>query len=265
MSEYVLGSADAEVARLDHQAAAIAGASAALLRASGLAPGMRVLDLGTGLGHVAFQIAEIVGPQGAVVGVDREAPLLAVAETRRTGDNVSFVESDVRTARFDEPFDAVTCRLLLFHLPDAVDVLRHHRVNLKPDGLFVALDFDAGSARAEPPVPLAEQAAGWIDAAFRAAGADPRVGAKLIPLLREAGYTDVAGFGIQGYSAPEDAAAFVSGLVRTLAPTILGHGIATEGDLGLDTIKDRLRRELEDGRAVFLPPTVAGAWGRLRS
>jgi SAM-dependent methyltransferase len=267
VSEYVLGSDDAEVARLDHQAASIAGASDALLRASGIAPGMRVLDLGTGLGHVAFQLAAIVGPEGAVVGVDREAPLLAVAESRRTSENVSFVESDVRTARFDEPFDAITCRLLLFHLPDAVDVLRHHRANLKPDGMFAALDFDAGSARAEPPVPLAELAAGWIDAGFRAAQADSRVGAKLIPLLREAGYADVTGFGIQGYFAPGDPAgpAFVAGVLRALAPGLVAHGIATEEELELDTIEQRLADALQAAGAVFLPPTVAGAWGRLRS
>jgi SAM-dependent methyltransferase len=267
VTEYVLGSDDAEVARLDQQARAIAGATDALLRASGIGAGMRVLDLGTGLGHVAFMLAELVGPEGSVVGADREAPLLAVAERRRTTENVSFVEADVRTARFEEPFDAITCRLLLFHLPDALDVLRHHRANLKPGGRFVALDFDSGSARADPPVPLAERVGEWIEAAFRAAGANPHVGARLIPLLREAGYADVAGFGIQGYfpAADPPAAQFLAGLIRTLAPTIVAQGLATEDELGLDTLEARLRRDLEAADAVFLPPTVAGAWGRLRS
>jgi SAM-dependent methyltransferase len=265
VSDYVLGSDDVEVARLDQQAASIAGASDALLRASGLAAGMRVLDLGTGLGHVAFQLAEIVGPDGAVVGVDREAPLLAVAEHRRTSDNVSFVEADARTARFDEPFDAITCRLLLFHLADPVDVLRHHRANLRPGGLMVALDFDAGAVRSEPTVPLVQRVGGWIEAGFGAAGADPRVGAKLIPLLREAGFADVSGFGIQAYFAPEPGPAFVTGVVRALAPTLVARGIATEDELGLDTLEQRVRDALNAAGAVFAPPTVAGAWGRLRS
>ena len=51
---YVLGSDDAEIARLDGQAASIAGATDALLRAAGIGGSMRVLDLGTGLGHVAL-------------------------------------------------------------------------------------------------------------------------------------------------------------------------------------------------------------------
>jgi SAM-dependent methyltransferase len=267
MSEYVLGSTDAEIQRLDRQAASIAGPTAGLLSASGIAPGMRVLDLGTGLGHVAFQLGEMVGPQGSVVGVDREAPLLAVAEQRRTAGNVSFVEADVRTARFDEPFDAIVCRLLLFHLPDAVGVLRHHHANLRAGGLMVALDFDIGSSRTEPDVPLAARALGWIEAAFRAAGANPHIGPRLLPMLREAGFADITSFGIQGYIPAGDPSgpALLAGVVHALAGPIVAGGIATEAELGLDTIEQRIGRELEAADAVLLPPTVAGAWGRLRS
>jgi ubiquinone/menaquinone biosynthesis C-methylase UbiE len=50
---------------------------------------MRVLDLGTGLGHVAFELSAFVGPAGAVVGVDQAAAAtLAVAEQRRAAAGV---------------------------------------------------------------------------------------------------------------------------------------------------------------------------------
>ncbi len=265
MTEYVLGSDPAEIARLDQQATAIAGASDALLRAAGIGPGMRVLDLGTGLGHVAAQVAELVGPGGSVVGVDREAPSLAVAEQRRVAENVRFVEADVRTVRFDEPFDAVVCRLLLFHLPDAVDVVRHHcGASLRPGGRLVAMDYDLGGLRSEPPLPLFAQMRDRVEAAFRAAGADPRVGARLVPILREAGYAEVSGFGIQAYFPPSDGLgpAMLAGVVRSLHDTMVRHGIATEEEIGLDTLVDRLQREVDAVSAVVLPPTVVGAWGR---
>ena len=267
MSEYLLGSEEAEIARLDRQAAMIAGAGDALLRLAGIAPGMRVLDLGTGLGHVAFQLAEVVGPEGSVVGVDREAPLLAIAERRREAENVRFVEADVRTVRFDEPFDAIVARLLLQHLPDAVDVPRHHMGNLRPGGIMVAIDADGGAVRAEPAVELVDRVIGWIEAALRTAGADPRIGARLIPLLRKAGFEDVTGVGMQGYSAAGDPSGpgMLAGIMRTLAPTIVERGIATEEEIGVDTLAERLGREIEAADAVLLPPTIAGAWGRLRS
>jgi SAM-dependent methyltransferase len=264
LTEYVLGSDPTEIARLDRQAAAIAGAGDALLRAAGIGPGMRVLDLGTGLGHVAAQVAQLVGPSGSVVGVDRETALLAVAEQRRVAENVRFAEADVRTVRFDEPFDAVVCRLLLFHLPDAVDVMRHHQASLRPGGKLIAVDFDIGSRRTEPPVALAAQALAWVEAAFRAAGAEPRIGARLGPMLREAGYADVSTFGIQAYYAPGDPAgpAQLAGVVRALHDVIVGRGIATAAEVDLETIEERLQRELVAADAVLIPPTVVGAWGR---
>src|SRR5947209_17936439 len=51
-NRYVLGSDDLELARLDRQAAFIGPATQLLLKAAGITPGLRVLDLGTGLGHV---------------------------------------------------------------------------------------------------------------------------------------------------------------------------------------------------------------------
>jgi SAM-dependent methyltransferase len=261
VTEYVLGSDPEEIARLDGQAAAIAGASDGLLRMAGIGTGMRVLDLGTGLGHVARQALELVGPSGAIVGVDREAPLLAVAEQRRTTENLRFVEADVRTVTFDEPFDAIVCRLLLFHLPDPVAVLRHHRANLRPGGTMVAIDFDMGSARSEPEVPAAREAIGWVQAAFRAAGADPRIGARLVPTLREAGFADVQSLGIQAYFAPDDPAATaqLSGVVQSLSRPILAGGFASETEL--ESFPARLRDAIAEADAVVLPPTVVGAWG----
>jgi SAM-dependent methyltransferase len=265
MTEYVLGSDSTEIARLDQQATAIAGASDALLRAAGIGPGMRVLDLGTGLGHVAAQVAELVGPGGSVVGVDREVPLLAVAEQRRVADNVRFAEADVRSVRFDEPFDAVVCRFLLFHLPDAVDVLRHHRASsLRPGGTLLVIDYDMGASRSEPPVPLVVQAVGWVEAAFRAAGASPRIGARLVPMLREAGLAEIRSLGIQAYFPPGEppGPALLAGVVRSLHDAIVRHGIATEEEIDLDTLTERLQREVDAAGAVVLPPTVVGAWGR---
>ena len=52
--EYVLGSDEAEIARLQTQAAIIAEPTALLLQRGGIRPGMRVLDLGSGPGRCRF-------------------------------------------------------------------------------------------------------------------------------------------------------------------------------------------------------------------
>jgi SAM-dependent methyltransferase len=267
---YSLGASESELARLDAQAAAIARPTAVFLRSAGIAPGMRVLDLGTGLGHVAFQLSELVGPTGAVLGIDQVAAMLAVAEQRRVAagiENVRFVEADVQAFRDGEAFDAVVGRLILFHLPDPVRVLRHHVAGLTDDGLMLIVDFDVGSARSEPPVPLFMAAREWVLEAFRRAGANPTIGTQLGLILRDAGLTDVETFGMQSYLPPDDAAlpALLAGVVRSLAPVIAANAIATEEELGLDSLEQRLSRELRASRAVGLTPAVAGAWGRRRA
>ena len=262
---YVLGSSDQEIERLDRQSASIEGATRLLLRAAGIGPGMRVLDLGTGIGHVAMLIADLVGPQGSVVAIDRDTRLLEVAAARAsTRAQLRFVEGDVRSWRDTEPFDAIVGRLILFHLTDPVSVLRHHAASLRPAGLLLALDFDLGSCRTEPALPLVTEALGWVRAAFLSVGASPAIGARLALLLAEAGVANVQGFGIQGYIAPGDPAApaLLSGVVRTLAPQIVATGLATPEQIGIDTLEARLTDALRASGSVLLPPTLAAAWGR---
>jgi SAM-dependent methyltransferase len=245
-TSYVLGSDPAELARLDAQAASLAAATRMLLHAAGLRPGMRVLDLGTGLGHVAFAAAEIVGPQGEVVGIDASEAHLAVARERNVAGNVRFVHADVRDHRDDAPFDAVVCRLLLFHMADPLAVVRHHVHALVSGGRFVALDYDIAPARAEPPVALVHELIAWVGDAFRAAGADPTIGAELPRILPEAGLQHVESLAVQRYYSPGDPAgtALLMGVVRTLGGP-------------------ERARELPGAarEAVMMPPALVGAWG----
>ena len=253
-NEYVLGSAPEELARLDRQAAQIG-------------PAMRVLDLGTGLGHMARMVAELVGPTGGVVGIDRSAEALAVARERTQAagaTHVTFHESDVTSWRDSNAFDAVVERLVLFHVADPIAVVRHHRQNLRPGGVFVAVDFDIGSSRSEPRVELMDEALGWIVKAFRSAGASPNIGARLGVILERAGLSDVTTFGVQGYVPPTSraGASLLGSVVRSLAPAIVRGGIATEDQLDLANLEDRMAEEFQRADAVMLPPTVVGAWGR---
>jgi tRNA A58 N-methylase Trm61 len=87
---------------------------------------MRVVDLGSGVGHVAQLVASLIGPEGSVLGVEESAEALEVAETRRGQAglaNVRFVQGDVRTFEAGTEFDAVVGRLILFHLPDPAAVV----------------------------------------------------------------------------------------------------------------------------------------------
>lgn len=266
MTTYSLGSDDPELARLEMQAEFIREPTRILLAGSGIAPGMRVLDLGTGLGHVAAALAEIVGPEGEVVGLDRDPRMLERARARAEGlPQVRFVEGDVTQWRGDEQFDAVVGRLILFHLPDPVGVLRHHLASVRAGGRAVIIDYDLGNPRAQPLDALTDRLAWLIRAAFRGAGADPLIGSRLQEILRAAGVEEVGGHGIVSYLSHDDPAgpAMFAGIVRSLLPAIVGQGLATEEELGIDTLQERITEAVTSTGGVIVPPVLVGAWGRV--
>ena len=263
---YVLGNHPEELVRLDRQAASIDRPTRLLLQAANLTPGARVLDLGTGLGHVAQIAGELVGPTGSVLGIDRSADVIAVARERASkagARNLTYEEGDACVWRASEPFDAIVGRLLLFHVPDPAAVVSHHLRNLRPGGEFVAIDFDIGASRAEPSVPIVDDALRWVLQAFRAAGAWPRIGARLGTILERGGLSRVSTFGIQPYVASHDptGAALLAGVVRSLAAAIVGHGIATAEQVDVATLEQRIAEAVRQSDAVIVLPTVVGAWG----
>ena len=79
---YVLGHSPTEIRRLITQAAIIQTTTERLLRSAGIERGMRVLDLGCGAGDVSMLAATLVGVSGSVVGIDRNAQVLATAISR---------------------------------------------------------------------------------------------------------------------------------------------------------------------------------------
>jgi SAM-dependent methyltransferase len=262
---YSLGSEDPEIDRLEVQSQFLEGPTRLLLAQAGIKRGMRVLDLGSGLGHVSRAVGDLVGPQGEVVGIDADPRMVAAARCRTTETHIRFLEGDVVTwADDNEPFDAVVGRLILFHLADPAAAVRHHLEAVGPGGRVVVLDYDIGTARADPAEPLTARLADLVLTAFRKVGADPTIGSRLQGILLDAGAEDVGGFGIEPYLPPGHPAgpAMLAGVVRTLAPALIALGLTTEAELDLDTLGDRIADALAAAGAVMVVPALAGAWGR---
>ena len=64
MIPYLLGHSDEESVRLIAQARLLAPITKRFFLEAGISPGMRVLDVGSGMGDVAFLASKLVGPQG---------------------------------------------------------------------------------------------------------------------------------------------------------------------------------------------------------
>src|SRR5215471_1632117 len=81
-AEYALGRSPHEHKRLATQGALAARITRHVFDAAGIAPGMKVLDVGCGAGDVALLAGEMVGPSGSVVAIDVDENALAKARER---------------------------------------------------------------------------------------------------------------------------------------------------------------------------------------
>jgi SAM-dependent methyltransferase len=96
---YALGYSDAEFRRLKFQGEYLRDFTADVLRRAGIAPGMRVLDIGCGVGDVSLVAAEIVSSSGTVLGVDRSEQAVAAARPRQR-ELTTFVSRRLNSKRF---------------------------------------------------------------------------------------------------------------------------------------------------------------------
>jgi SAM-dependent methyltransferase len=123
------------LASLDRFEGMIAPIGAALLAQAGYQPGERVLDLGCGGGATTLAIAQAVGPEGAVLGLDI-APMLIERASQRaadTGSTARFVCADAATATPHEPpFDRLFSRFGSMFFEAPIPAFTNLRALLKP-------------------------------------------------------------------------------------------------------------------------------------
>jgi SAM-dependent methyltransferase len=104
-----------------------------------------VLDVGSGTGSLAFEIAER-RPRVRVRGIDPSAEYVAAASNRnRFGERVSFEVGDARRLRFaDGAFDASLSFFVINFIPDVEQALAEIRRAAKPGGVVSAATWDYG-------------------------------------------------------------------------------------------------------------------------
>ena len=267
---YALGRSVNEHGRLTRQAALLEAITERLLREAGLEAGMRVLDVGSGVGDVAFLAAELVGRRGAVVGIDVDGDALNAARQRAEllgRRNVTFVQGDVRSAALDGAFDAAIGRLVLAYIDDPAAALRAIGQRVRPGGVlaFQELDLDpADHARSFPEGTLWDETGRRVIETFARAGTHERMGRQLFAAFLAAGLPAPVmheealvggGAGFAGY-------AWLADVARSLAPLMDELGVASADERGLETLAARIREDAITRGAVVWSPPLIGAHAR---
>jgi ubiquinone/menaquinone biosynthesis C-methylase UbiE len=268
-SGYVLGHTGQEMDRLISQAQLIDPITRGFFRDAGIAPGMRVLDVGSGAGDVAFLAAELVGDTGEVVGIDRVPAAVEAASARakaKSLGNVSFRVGDPTEIEFEKPFDAVIGRYVLQFQSEPAVMLRKIAARVRPGGVVAFHEIDHGGVGSIPPAPTYDRCCRLVIETLRSHNTEFQMGSKLHATFVSAGLPapsmrleSLIGGGSQG----ADCLYLVAELVATLLPKMEQLGIATATEMESGTLAKRMIDEAVERNSVIFGHWQIAAWSRV--
>jgi ubiquinone/menaquinone biosynthesis C-methylase UbiE len=161
---------------------------------AGIKPGMRVADVGCGIGKTTFFLHQLVQPDGTAVGIDASDKRIRHAQEHYRTEGIEFIRKD-----FLEPlddlgkFDFIWVRFVLeYHLSNSFQIVRNISHILRPGGILCLIDLDHNCLNH---FGQSEK----LERTFRAvmnimeekADFDPYVGRKLYSFLYDLGYKDI--------------------------------------------------------------------------
>ena len=265
--EYPLGYSDLEAKRLLWQAALAEDMLEDCLRRGGLERGMRVLDLGSGLGDVSFLAARFVGREGSVTGVERWGPSLQIACGRREEKglrNVKFVQSTLEDFQSEENFDAIIGRFILQYVPTRVQILMRLKRYLNGGGIVIFQELDNSGASEFPPSKLFSDVRGWISLAFQATGSVHDMGALLPRTFLEAGLPRPQMISMGRVESGPDTPyhEFLTDVLRSVLPVLHQISGPTPETIDIDTLADRLRHDAVTHERTLYSSRVVSAWAK---
>jgi len=198
--------------------------------ALGLQPGQDVLDIGSGPGFLAGEMAEAVGPGGSVRGIDPSDAMLSLARRRpATGAApVEFGPGQATAIPFpDRTFDVVTSTQVYEYIEDMRAALAEAYRVLRPNGQLLVLDTDWESIvwHSSDAGRMRRVLAAWDEHL-----ADPHLPRRLTGLLTEAGFTVTHRSAIPLFNAGYDPRTFSAGLIGFIGAFVPGRSGVTAAD-----------------------------------
>jgi ubiquinone/menaquinone biosynthesis C-methylase UbiE len=197
-----------------------------------LEPGERVLDVGSGPGFLALEMAEQVGPNGLVHGVDPSDSMLAIATSNAPVSGsaiVVFGAGEATALPFpDATFDVVTATQVYEYLADLPAALAEAGRVLRPGGRLLVLDTDWDSIvwHSSDPDRMRRVLTAWDQHL-----ADPYLPRRLTGLLTGSGFTMIHRAVLPLFNAGYRGDIYSAGLIQFVAGFVPGRDGLTEQDV----------------------------------
>lgn len=261
--QYALGRSPQEYARLARQAEIMKPMTRRLFAEAGIQPGMRVLDLGSGAGDVCMLLAEMVGPEGTVIGLDLDNDAMLHARERAAAAgfaHITFVHSDFAHYVPDAPLDAIVGRLVLMYQADPAAALAKLTTHLRPGGIVAFIEPWFQS----PPGPesTVKKSVACVVETLRRSGAHVDLGPRLHRVFQAAGLP-LPQMRFEAIMDPREDSPlyqFVADTVASLLPKAVEYGIPGAAELDVASIPGRMRAEMNAVGYAMVALSMVCAW-----
>jgi ubiquinone/menaquinone biosynthesis C-methylase UbiE len=261
-STYAMGRSQHERRRLALQGSILNPLTNRFLKQAGLAAGMRVLDIGCGIGDVSLIAARIVGPHGSVTGLDPDSAALDTAHARANEENLSqvnFEQAAFEAYTPDRPYDAIVGRHILIHSTDPLAWIGKTKSLLRMGGIAAFQEYDLSYfPPIEPELPLFRELAEFLVELFRRAVRYADTGARLYHWVQLAELSNVRSNAecLIGGGAESPYYEWFAETIRSVAPRMEALGIISAAELDLETLAVRLRDEAVSGAGCLTTPLI---------
>lgn len=231
---------------------------------AGLRPGERAIDVGCGPLGALIALAELVGSEGQVAGLDSSGEALALARailTQRNFKTVTLVQGELDASMMAElcppgPFDLAYVRRFLVHQPDPAESLSRIACLLRRGGRIVAHEIPPGSGYPAftPPVPALKRVDDLVHAGVKARGGAYDAAQCFAALCRRAGLRLLGQRGFLPAVEPVALLETFQAVLRALGPGMISQGIISQAEM------DGLLGELEVAKATEYTSSFANLY-----
>lgn len=261
--QYALGRSAHEYARLARQAQFMKPMTQRLFADAGIRKGMTVLDLGSGAGDVAMLLAEIVGPEGKVIGLDLDHDAMQHARERAIEaqfHQVHFVHTDFAHYVPEGPLDAIVGRLVLMYQADPAAALAQVTKYLRPGGVIAFIEplFQPPQG----PDGITKMTVTCLVETLRRSGAHIDLGRRMHRVFQAAGLP-VPAMRLEGVVDGQEDSPLFQYTVDTMAsllPKALEYGVPNAEKLDIASLPGRIRAEVNAAGYAMMATTVICAW-----
>jgi SAM-dependent methyltransferase len=259
--QYPIARRAGEIERLHTQSAAMAPDAGAMLDLIGVGASWSCLDIGCGPGGITGLLSERVGPNGRVVGLDRDAEFLAHARGRAAA-NTEFQQGDAYGSDLPAAsFDLVHMRFVASTAGDPERLLREAIRLARPGGVVALQEPDGSTLNCYPEHQAWHRLKAALLGAFSGVGADLTLARRLYSVVRQTGLQDVQyRTCLLGVRSVDPMVDYLPSTVESLRGTVIRLGLMTEAEV--PQVLADCRAHLRTPGTSFTMYTVAQVWGR---